>query len=205
MIAGSACVESVEDRGGEEFGVGEDVGDENRVLSAYFSMLGKRTDGKKCFVQYEILAQHQVGELVFVRVPDHRVNAGKGGDFFGCALRVASGNDDFCQRILPLDAPYSGTSVLVSGICDGAGVKNYQAGLVCGGGGEAASLELSLDGSAVRLCSAASEVLYAVRRHTIMVAQFEGHLPTPHRTHLGAIRVHARMCAVIGRDETVRR
>ena len=151
--------------------MGENIGDENRVLSAQFSVPSKRTDGKKIFARCEIFAEHQIGKLVFMRVADHHVDAGKRGDFLWSALGIASSDDDFRQRILPLDAPYGGASVLVGGVCDSTGIKNYQARLRGGGRDEAASLELALDGGAVGLRGAAAEVLYVVGQHRIMVAQ----------------------------------
>jgi hypothetical protein len=108
--------------------------------------------------------------LVFVGVADHGGDAGEGRDFFGSALGVASGDDDFCQRILALHAADGGAGVLIGGMGDGAGVHYYQVGFSGGGRCEAAGFELTFEGGAVGLSGAASEVFDVEGGHGTMVA-----------------------------------
>jgi hypothetical protein len=60
---------------------------------------------------------------MFVGVADYGGDAGECGDFVGGALGVASGDDDFCQRILPSDAANGSASVLIGGISDGTSIQ----------------------------------------------------------------------------------
>ncbi len=75
--------------------------------------------------------EHDFGELMFVRVADHSGYARQRGDFFGSALGVASGDNNFCQRILALHAANGGAGILIGGIGDGAGIQDDEVGL-CG-------------------------------------------------------------------------
>jgi hypothetical protein len=58
-----------------------------------------------------------------VGVADYGSDAGECGDFVGSALGIASGDDDFCQRILASDAPNGGASVLIGAISDGTSIQ----------------------------------------------------------------------------------
>jgi hypothetical protein len=137
------------------------------------------------------VGEHNFGELMFVRVTDYGGYAGQGGDFLGSALGIASGDNNSCQRVLALDAADGGAGVPIGGIGDGAGVQNDEVGLGGGGAGEGAGFELTIEGGAVGLGGAASEVFDVVGEHGAMVAQagqrtrriLAGRLPLQRRVH----------------------
>jgi hypothetical protein len=106
--------------------------------------------------------------LVLVRVADHRTYAGKGSDFFGGTLRVATGDYNLGFGIFSMNAADSGTSVLVSSGGYGAGVEDNDSGLGgFAGSFQASLLKLTLDGGAVRLGCAAAEIYYAESCHAL--------------------------------------
>jgi len=115
--------------------------------------------------------QNDVGELVFVGVADDGADAGERGNFFGSALGVASGDDNFCGRILAAYAADGGAGILIGGSGDGASVEQDEVGVGGGGAGQAASFELAFEGGAVGLSGAASEICDVKGGHGIMVAQ----------------------------------
>src|ERR1700688_2878279 len=110
------------------------------------------------------------GELMFVGVADYGGDTGQSGDFRGSALGVASGDDDFCHRILALHAADGGAGVLIGGIRDRAGVENYEVGVGRGSAGETAGFELAFESGAVGLSGAASEVFDVKSLHGTIVA-----------------------------------
>ena len=110
-------------------------------------------------------------EVVFVRVADHSGDAGQGGDFCGSTLCVATGDDDFGERILALHAADGGAGVLIGGICNGTGVQDYEVGFTGRGAGQAARFELAFDRGAVGLRGATSEIFDVVGAHRTIVAQ----------------------------------
>jgi hypothetical protein len=112
--------------------------------------------------------------LVFVGVADHGGDAGQGGDFFGGALGIASGDDDSCQGILALHAADGGASVLIGGIGDGASVEYDEIGLRGGDWRQTAGFELMFDGGAIGLSGSASEIFDVVGGHGFMVAHVRG-------------------------------
>jgi hypothetical protein len=67
--------------------------------------------------------EHKIDELMFVGVADYCGDAWQCGDFVGSALSVASGDYDFCQRILARDAANGGAGVLIGGISDGTSIQ----------------------------------------------------------------------------------
>jgi len=109
---------------------------------------------------------------MFVRVADHGTDAGQRRNFFGSALGIASGDDDFCQRILAPYAADGGASILIRGIRDRASIQNNKVGFSGAGADEAAVFELAFDGRPVGLGGATSEVFDVVGRHTTIVAHF---------------------------------
>jgi len=105
-----------------------------------------------------------------VGVADYGGDAGEGGDFFGCALGVASGDENFGVGIVALEAADGGAGVLVGGVSDGAGVEDDEVGVVFLGAGEAAGFELALERCAIGLGGAASEVFDVEGGHGDIVA-----------------------------------
>ena len=108
---------------------------------------------------------------MLVRVADHVRDARKRGDLFGSALGVTPRDNNFCQRILALDAADSGTGILIGGIRNCTGVQNYEIGLRGGRRGQAPGFELARQGGAIGLSGAASEVFDVVGGHGTMLAQ----------------------------------
>ena len=96
----------------------------------------------------------------FVGVADDIGNAGESGNFFGRALSIAARDKNASGGIGSVDFADGVASLSVSGGGDGAGVQNDDVG--CGRiGSENAALfaELPLNGRAVGLSGAASELL----------------------------------------------
>jgi len=65
---------------------------------------------------------------VLVRVPDYLRHAGKRRDLLRCPLCVTPGNNDFALRIMPLDTPDGGASILFGSGGNRAGIEYYQFG-----------------------------------------------------------------------------
>ena len=93
-------------------------------------------------------------------VADDVSDAGEGGEFFRCALRVAAGDDNFGGGILVVDFADGVASLSVGGSGDGTGVEDYDFG---GGGvsrrGKAEIAELAFEGGAVGMGGAATELV----------------------------------------------
>ena len=98
---------------------------------------------------------------MLVRIANDRCHAGKGSDFFGCALRIAAGDHDLGCGIFAMHTSHRGAGVLVSGGGYSAGVEYYDFGLIrCVGLLQASFPKLAFDGCAVRLCRPAAEICY---------------------------------------------
>jgi len=70
----------------------------------------------------------QIRDLRFVGIADHMADAGKGGEIFRGALRVASGDNDFGARIGGVDFADGVACLGVGGSGDGAGVEDNHVG-----------------------------------------------------------------------------
>ena len=104
---------------------------------------------------------------MLVGIADYLADSGQGGDLFRGALRVTSGHHNLGIGVVAMDAADRGTCVLVGRGGHGAGIENYNLGVIgrCGAV-ESLLLELALDGGAVGLGSPASEVLDVETRHS---------------------------------------
>ncbi len=91
---------------------------------------------------------------MLVRVADHCTYARQRGDFFGSALRVASGDDDFGLRVLALYAAYGGAGILIGGVGDGEGVEDDQVSLLGRGSGLGRGFRTGVRGRHRRACVA---------------------------------------------------
>jgi hypothetical protein len=112
--------------------------------------------------------QNHFSKAMLVRVSDYGTYACEGGDLFRSTLRVATGDYDLGFGILSMNAADSGTSVPVSSGGYGAGVEDNDSGLGgLAGSFQASLLKLTLDGSAVRLGSAAAEIYYVESCHAL--------------------------------------
>jgi len=177
-VGAGTLVRSVEDRGGLQFGVGEDIGDED-----WTSGVGPRTSvirreprernkaGLGCpssAVRGLRSEQNHFSKAMLVRVSDYGTYAWEHGDLFRSTLRVATGDYNLGMGIFPMNAADGGTSVLVSSSGYGAAVEDNDSGL----GGlpsafHASLLELTLDGGPVRLGSAAAEIYHVESCHSL--------------------------------------
>ena len=113
-----------------------------------------------------LMRSDEIRNLRFVGIANDEGDARKGGDFFGGALGVAAGDENFCGGILRVDFADGVASLCVCGGGDGAGVDDDEFGVLrrrCSGA--AAVEELALDGGAVGLCGAAAELFDVERRH----------------------------------------
>lgn len=111
-----------------------------------------------------------------MRVADDGADAGKGGDFIGRTLRVASGNDDSSLGIVTAHAADGGAGILIGRCCHRASIENHDVGFGCGRFDQASLFELAFERSAVGLGRAASEILHVIAGHV-----FYGSVPRPPR------------------------
>jgi hypothetical protein len=93
---------------------------------------------------------------------------GQGGEFFGSALGIASGDHDAGFGILPADAADGGAGVLIGAARDSAGIQNdhrsfARARRAC----ESLVLELAFQSGSIGLCGATSEILYEETGHAL--------------------------------------
>ena len=103
---------------------------------------------------------HERSDGVLMRVADNPGDTRKRGEFFGGALRVASGGDDASGRILTVDAANGFASFGVGCGGDCAGVEDDDVGGSVGfGSGAALSAEVVANRVSVSLRGAAAEVL----------------------------------------------
>ena len=106
------------------------------------------------------MGRDQIGDLGFVGVADHVGDAGESGEFFGGALGVTAGDDDFGGGFGGVEFADGVAGLGVGGGGDGTGVEDDDVGSVGRGGQTAATVEeLALDGGAVSLGGAAAELL----------------------------------------------
>ena len=96
---------------------------------------------------------------MLVRIADYLGDAGKRGDFFRGALRVAAGDHDLRIGILAMDAADGGAGILIGGGGDGAGIEHDSSASVARRAFESPLFELALDSGAVGLGGAAAEIL----------------------------------------------
>lgn len=116
--------------------------------------------------QIVLVGGDEIGDLRFMGIANDEGDTRKGGDFFGGALCIAAGDENFGGGILRVDFADG-----IAGLCvccggDGAGVNDHKFGVLrrrCSGA--AAVEELALDGGAVGLCGAAAELFDVERRH----------------------------------------
>ncbi len=93
-----------------------------------------------------------------MRVADHPLHTGEGREFFGRALRITAGDQDLRLGIGALYAAHGGAGIGIGRGSHGAGIEHNKcgSGLACT---EVAPVEQrALDGGAVRLSGAATEI-----------------------------------------------
>ena len=92
-------------------------------------------------------------------IAHHPLDAGHRGQFFGSALGITTGYQDASLWILTMHAAYGLAHVFVGGSSYGAGIEDHEVGMAVIGAFESACGELSFEGCAIRLGSAATEIL----------------------------------------------
>src|SRR5882762_11649772 len=108
----------------------------------------------------------ELGDLGFVGIADDPGDTGEGGQFFGGALGVAAGDDNADGGVGGVKLSNGVASLSVGGGRDGAGVDDDDVGGCRGGGGGTTAVEqLALEGSAIGLRGAATELLDEKARH----------------------------------------
>ena len=106
-------------------------------------------------------AQSYLRQLMLVRIADDRAHAREGGNFFRSTLRIAAGYDDLGPGVLAANATDRGACVPIGRSGYRAGVKHDNSGVARFASALQSSLaELALDGCAVRLSGAASEIFH---------------------------------------------
>jgi len=111
-----------------------------------------------------------VSHLMLVGVSHHPGYTFQRGNFLGRSLRIAPGDQNFCQRIFAAHAPDGRTRILIGGSGDRTGVQDHQVRL---GGGvtsvQSFSYKLLLDGCAIGLGGAAAKVLHKKTGHSDII------------------------------------
>jgi hypothetical protein len=104
--------------------------------------------------------------LGFVRIADDKGDSGESSEFFGDALSIATGYDNFRDRILCVDLADGIARLRIGGGSNSTGVDDHDFGLLRAGRNTAAAFEqLALDGSSVCLRGAATELLDVEASH----------------------------------------
>ena len=156
---------STEDGRNENFAGGEDVSGED--LGRRRTMSGRGCRPYKLDWD-EILfgGSDEIGDLWFVGIAYDMGDAREDGQFFWCALSVTSGDENFGGGVLRVDFANGVAGLRVSSGSDGAGIDDDEFGCVWGGSGAAATVkQLPLDGGAIGLCGAASELFDVEASH----------------------------------------
>src|ERR1035441_3899421 len=95
-----------------------------------------------------------------MRVSDDQTDTGQRRNLLGCALSVAAGDQDSGGGIFAMNAADGSPRILIGRCGDGAGIQDNDFGLDGGRGAlQSAGQQLALDGGAIGLGRAASEVI----------------------------------------------
>ena len=110
--------------------------------------------------------EKQGGDLQFMGIANDEGDAREGGDFFGGALGVATGDDDASGRVRGVDFADGVAGLGIGSGGDGAGVEHDHVGSVglCGRGA-ALFAQLTFNGGAIGLGGATAELLDVERGH----------------------------------------
>jgi len=200
QVGAGAFIGGIEDGSSQEFGVSEDIGDENRpfVARRWSLAIGLRKFRRPChrikrnkrarrlnrraaldrtavggcphMIVLSGARQRDLRQLMLVRVADDMSYARQPCDLFGGALRVATGDDNAGLRIPALNAADGRARILIGGSGDGTSIE-YDDGSLAGirGARETEFLELAFESGAVGLGGAATEILYVISGHVLMV------------------------------------
>ncbi len=109
-------------------------------------------------------------QLVLVRISHYQADAGQRRNLFRRPLRVTAGDQDSRTGVFPMNAADGSTCVLISRRGDGAGIQDDDFSLDGSAGAlQSAGQQLALNGGAIGLGRAASEVLHMIRRHESII------------------------------------
>ena len=168
-VRARALVGGIEDRRGQQFRVGENVGNEKRPVFDLRSLGigGESVERyKRGLPGSSRISQDNFGELMLVGVADDQIHARQCRNFLGRALRVTSGDDNAGVRILPAHSSDCGPRVLIGARRDRARIQNHNGGLgPTGGASQTLLFELAFESGTIGLCGATAEVLYKESRH----------------------------------------
>ena len=99
-------------------------------------------------------------------IADDPSDSGKYGQFLGSALGIAAGGDNADGRVGGMKLSNGVAGLSIGGGCDGAGVDDDDVSGGCGGGEGTTPVEqLALEGGAVSLRGAATELFDEEARH----------------------------------------
>ena len=105
-------------------------------------------------------ARDQLRDLSLMGITYYPFDAGHSRQLFRRPLGIAAGHQDAGRGVLAMDPAHGLAHVVVGGCGDRAGVENYEVGLSALRNGDEAFIgEQRLDGSAIGLRGAASEIL----------------------------------------------
>ena len=108
----------------------------------------------------------ELGDLGLVGIADDPGDTGERCQFFGSALGVAADDDNADGGVGGVELSNGVAGLSVGGGCDGAGVDDDYVGGCRGGGRGATTVEqLALEGRAIGLRGAATELLDEEARH----------------------------------------
>src|SRR5882762_9613691 len=118
----------------------------------------------------------ELGDLGFVGIADDPGDTGERGQFFGSALGITAGDDDANGGVGGMKLANGVAGLGVGGGGDGAGVDDDDVGGGGRGSGSAATVEqLALQGGAVGLGGAATELFDEKSRHLELPHSIEKH------------------------------
>lgn len=145
----------------------EDVGDVDTVVCS-----------RGCIVRHQLregnearISDRKFRDGMLVGVSDHAADAGETGNFLRSTLCIASRHHNLATGIFATDPANGRAGVLIGGCRDSAGVEHDDIGIPRPiGACQSPLVELLLDGGAIRLGSAAAEILYEESRHRFMLA-----------------------------------
>ncbi len=118
----------------------------------------------------EAISGGDLGKAMLVRIADDERDAFEGGNLFGRALCIASGNNDLRGGIRTMDAPDGGTGILIGRRGYGTGVQDDDFGGSRRGGSRQTALgQLAFDGRTVGLGGATTEVFNIETAHRSII------------------------------------
>ena len=155
-VGASLLVVRIEDGRGQQFAMRKNIFHHNRC--AMISRGGRRGLNQRA-KRDEAVSGGDLRKAMLVRISDDQRDPFEGGNLFGGALRIASGNNDLRRRIRAMDAPNGGTRILVGRRSYGTCVQDDDFGCSRRSSSRQTALgQLAFDGRTVGLGGATTEV-----------------------------------------------